>query len=245
MEHKTDEWGVDDMVAVASKETGNFWSEKVMTPGRKAWLRKYADSLKFTFHLITHPIDGYWDLTHEHRGTMAAANTILILTLVARIFKLRYTSFVVQQTQWQRVNIFLYLASVLFPLALWVVGNWALTTLFDGKGRLGQVYMYTCYALAPYPLIQIPLTLISNLVTTDEASFIGVFSVISLVWAAGLIILGEMQIHEFKIGKTILFTVFTLFAMFVMIFILLLFFSMISQGVAYFISIGKELMFRM
>ena len=30
-----------------------------------------------------------------------------------------------------------------------------------------------------------------------------------------------------------------------MVFILLLFFSMISQGIAYFISIGKEILFRM
>ena len=45
--------------------------------------------------------------------------------------------------------------------------------------------------------------------------------------------------------KTLLFTVATIFAMLVMVFILLLFFSMISQGIAYFISIGREILFRM
>ena len=33
--------------------------------------------------------------------------------------------------------------------------------------------------------------------------------------------------------------------MLVMIFLLMLFFSMISQGVAYFISLGRELLFRL
>ena len=206
---------------------------------------KYFDSLKFAFYCITHPLDGFWDLTHEKRGTYAAANTILFLTLLIRILKLRFTSVIFLKVYWEDLNIFLYLASILFPLALWVVGNWGLTTLFDGKGRLGQVYMATCYALTPYPLIQFPLMIFSNFVTVDEAEFYSVVSALSLVWAALLVIAAMGQIHEYSAGKNLLFTVATLFAMLVMIFILMIFFSMISQGVAYFISLARELMFRM
>lgn len=212
---------------------------------RKETWTKYFDSLKFSLYLITHPIDGYWDLTHEKRGTYAAANTILFLTILVRLLKLRFTSFVFLTVYWEDLNIFLYIASILFPLALWVVGNWALTTLFDGKGRLGQVYMATCYGMTPYPLIQFPLMIFSNFVTTDEAEFYTVLSALVLVWCAIWIICGMGQIHEFSAGKNILFTVATLFAMLVMVFILMLFFSMISQGVAYFISLGKELLFRL
>lgn len=205
----------------------------------------YFETLKYALYCITHPLDGFWDLTHEKRGSIAAANTILILTLLARILKLQYTSFIFNKVYWPKINIFLYLASVLFPLALWCVGNWGLTTLFDGKGRLSQVYMATCYGLTPYPLIQFPLILFSNVVTVDEAEFYSVVSVISLVWAALLILSAMSQIHEYKMSKTILFTIATGFAMLVMIFILLLFFSMISQGVAYFISVEKEILFRL
>ena len=207
--------------------------------------QRYADSLKFALYCITHPLDGFWVLTHEKRGTYAAANTILFVTLLVRILKLRYTSFVFLRVYWEGINIFLYLASVLFPLSLFVVGNWALTTLFDGKGRLGQVYMATCYALTPYPLIQFPLMIFSNFVTVEEAEFYGVLSGISLVWCALLIIAAMGQIHEYSAGKNILFMVFTLFAMLVMIFILMIFFSMISQGVAYIISLVREFLFRL
>ena len=193
---------------------------------------------------MTHPLDGFWDLTHEKRGTYAAANTILFITLLTRILKLRYTSFLFLTVYWEDINIFLYIASILFPLALWVIGNWGLTTLFDGKGRLGQVYMATCYGMAPYPIIQIPLMIVSNFVTIEEGQFYSVLSVISLVYCAFLIITAMGQIHDFGFGKNILFTIASLFAMLVMVFILMIFFSMISQGVAYFISIGRELMFR-
>lgn len=207
--------------------------------------RRYIDSLKFALYCITHPFDGFWDLTHEKRGTYAAANTILILALIVRVAKLRYTSFIFLNVYWEELNIFLYLASIVFPLTLWVVGNWGLTTLFDGKGRLGQVYMATCYALTPYPLMQFPMMIFSNFVTVDEAEFYAVLGIISLVWAALLMIAAMSQIHEYSMSKTLLFTVMSLFAMLVIIFILMLFFSMITQGIAYFISLAREMMFRL
>ena len=206
---------------------------------------KYIDSLKFARYCTTHPLDGFWDLTHEKRGTYAAANTILVLSLLIRIMKLRYTSFLFMDVYWEDLNIFLYLASILFPLSLWVVGNWGLTTLFDGKGKLGQVYMATCYAFTPYVLVQFPLMVFSNFVTVQEGQFYVVVSTLSLIYSALLVIAAMGQIHEYSAGKNLLFTVATLFAMLVMIFILMIFFSMISQGVAYFISLAKEFMFRM
>ncbi len=208
-------------------------------------LQRYIDSLKFSLYCITHPFDGFWDLTHEKRGTYAGANTILILTLIVRVMKLRYTSFIFLNVYWEELNIFLYLASIVFPLALFVVGNWGLTTLFDGKGKLGQVYIASCYAMTPYPLIQFPLMIFSNFVTVDEAEFYGVLSIISLVWAALLMIAAMSQIHEYSMRKNLLFMVASLFAMLVIIFILLLFFSMITQGIAYFISLGREILFRL
>ena len=211
---------------------------------KQTW-QHYWKTLKFSLYCITHPLDGFWDLTHEKRGSIAAANTILILTLVARVMKLQFTSFIFNKVYWPEINIFLYLASILFPLALWCVGNWGLTTLFDGKGRLSQIYMATCYGMTPYPLIQFPLIIFSNVVTVDEEEFYLVLSGLSLVWAAILILAAMSQIHEYKMSKTIVFTIATGFAMLVMIFILLLFFSMISSGIAYFISIGREILFRL
>ncbi|MBQ7926808.1 MAG: YIP1 family protein [Lachnospiraceae bacterium] len=211
---------------------------------KKETYENYWKSLKFSLYCMTHPMDGYWDLTHEKRGSIAAANTILFLTVLARLLKLQYTSFIFCRVYWEDVNIFLEIATVLFPLALWCVGNWALTTLFEGKGRMSQIYMATCYALVPYPLIQFPLIIFSNVVTVDEAEFYSIVSAASLVIAVLLILAAMMQIHEYKMGKTIFFALATLFAMLVEVFILLLFFSMIGQGISYFISMGREIIFR-
>ncbi|KAB1439604.1 YIP1 family protein [Candidatus Galacturonibacter soehngenii] len=205
----------------------------------------YFATLRYAMYVITHPLDGFWDLTHENRGSLAAANTIIILTLLVRIMKLQFTSFLFLQVYWEGINIFLYIASILFPLVLFCVGNWGLTTLFDGKGKLSQIYMGTAYALTPYPLIQFFMILFSNVVTDEEGAFYYFAAALSVGWVAMLIICAMMEIHEYTLSKTILFIIATFFAMMVMVFLLMLFFSMTSQGIAYFISIVKEIMFRM
>ena len=59
---------------------------------RAAWSR-YWSSLKYGLYVISHPFDGFWDLVHEKRGTLAAAHTFLILFLLTRVLKLMLTSF--------------------------------------------------------------------------------------------------------------------------------------------------------
>ena len=206
---------------------------------------RFRDTLKYSLYVIFHPADGFWDLIHAKRGSYAAANFIVILTLLTSVWRLRFTSFVVMNVHWEEVNIFEEFASILIPLLIFCVCNWALTTLFDGKGHLGDIYMGSAYALTPYPLIQIPIIILSNIVTKDEAAFYDVFNTISIIWCAVLIFMAMMMIHQYGFGKTLLFTVFTIFGMLIFIFIMLLFFSMISQGINYFVSLGREVIFRL
>ena len=211
----------------------------------KSTYERFRDTLKYSLYVIFHPADGFWDLIHAKRGSYAAANFIVILTLLTSVWRLRFTSFVVMNVHWEEVNVFEQFASILIPLLIFCVCNWALTTLFDGKGHLGDIYMGSAYALTPYPLIQIPIIIFSNFVTKDEAAFYDVFNTISIIWCAILIFMAMMMIHQYGFGKTLLFTIFTVFGMLVFIFIMLLFFSMISQGIAYFVSLGREVIFRL
>ena len=170
----------------------------------------------------------------------------MVVVLIINILKLRFTSFVVrpQAVDWNYVNMLMEVATVLLPFFVYCIGNWCLTTLFDGKGRIADIYMGTCYALGPYVLIQIPIMIFSNFVTVEESAFYGYFDTFSLIWCAFLIIASVMQIHDFGFGKAILSLIFSIVAMLVIIFLLVLFFSLISDCVAYFVSIYKEAVFR-
>ena len=206
---------------------------------------RFLNTLKYSLYVIFYLVDGYWDLIHAKRGSYAAANFIVLLTLLTHLWKLQFTNFIILNVRWYKVNILMEIATILLPLAIFCICNWGVTTLFDGKGHLGDIYMGTAYAMTPYPLIQIPLIILSNVVTREEASFYFVFNNISFIWIGILLFMAMMMIHAYSFGKTLLFTIFTAFGMLVFIFIMLLFFSMISQGVAYFVSLGREVIFRL
>ncbi len=205
----------------------------------------YGKTLRYSLHCCVRPFDGFWDLTHEKRGSMAAANTLIILVLLTNLIKLGATSFIFDPVNWDEVNLLLEICQFLVPFIIYCVANWCLTTLFDGKGRLGDIWMGTAYAMTPYILIQLPLIVLSNFVTEEEGAFYTYFGYFSLIWCGLLVMASVMMIHDFLLGKAFLSIVFTAVGMLIIVFLLVLFFSLISDGVSYFYSIYKETVFRM
>ena len=219
------------------------WLKKVFL-NKEKWIH-FRDTLRYSLHCLGSPFDAFWDLNHEKRGSLSAATFIIILTLVTNIWKLRYTSFVFNPIQWEKENLLMDILTVLLPLVIYCVSNWSLTTLFDGKGTLSDIYMATGYALTQYVIIQLPLIVISNFVTEEEGSFYTYFGYFSLIWCGFLIIASVMMIHDFSFGKAIFMIIGTLVGMLVIVFIMILFFSLISDGISYFVSIYKEAVFRL
>ena len=212
---------------------------------KSAWWKRFLASVRYSGYVMFHPFDGFWDLTHEHRGTVAAANFFVIMLLLTRLFTLQHTNMMFLRVYWPKVNIFQQCISLLMPLGIYCVCNWGLTTLFDGKGTLKDVYIATAYALVPYiigALIIIPL---SNVITLEEGSFYSVISTFTTIWSALLLVCGMIQIHDYSLGKTLLFLVMTVLAMAVVIFLLLLFLTLVGDGIGYFISLYKEINFRL
>ncbi len=210
----------------------------------KLWLTHFKDTLKYSLHCIVSPFDGFWDLTHEKRGSMGAANFLLIMTVLTSVWKLRYTSFVFMRIQWEYFNVILSICTFILPFFIWVLSNWCLTTLFDGKGTLKDLYMGSAYALTPYILIQLPMIVFSNFITYEEGAFYSYFLSFSVIWCGFLFLASVMQIHDFTFGKALISIMSIIVGMLVIIFLLLLFFSLLSDAIAYFMSLYKEISFR-
>ena len=229
----------------ASKPEKATRTTPVRSEKHKAAWKRYVDSLKYSLYVITHPFDGFWDLIHEKRGSLAAAHTFLILFLLTRVLKLMLTSFQFISAPIQYINVFEEMGSLLLPFLILCIANWAMTTLFDGKGRFRDIYMAMCYALVPYVLIQLPMILVSNVLTFEEASFYSVLLAISVIWCVFLVFIGLMEVHDYGPGKTFIFLIVTILGAAVIIFLMLVFFSLLSDAYAYFYSMYREVAFRL
>lgn len=217
----------------------------IKTAFQKDKLNSLGKSLKYSLYVIFHPFDGFWDLTHEKRGSNGAASIILFLVLLTQIWTWTYSSFMKYYPKWEYFNLLMQVVPVFVLFFIWCVSNWSLTTLMDGKGKLSQIYMGTAYALTPYVIINLPLIPLSHLFTIEELAYYDIFQQISIIWCVILILAAMMMIHDYSLSKAVGSSLLAIVGMMIIIFLILMFFSLLTQSFGYFISLYKEIAFRL
>ena len=210
-------------------------------------MHKLSIALKglcYSFHVIVHPFDGFWDLKKEKRGNMWSASVILLLLIVVFVIKAQVSGFIVNYSDLSRASIVQQVAVVLLPFFLWCVSNWCITTLMDGEGSFRDIAITTAYALMPLVLINIPMIILSNFITKEEIAFYALLNSISIGWAALLLFVGIMTVHQFSVSKTLATIAIAVVGMVVILFLGLLFVSILQQVLAFLTVLYKEIAMR-
>lgn len=204
--------------------------------GRKT----YWQELLYAFHLVFHPFDGYWDLKHEQRGSVRAGSTILGLTVLAFFYQAIGQGYIFSPRE-NYSSVFIQLISVIIPFALWVVANWCLTTLFDGEGSFKDVYIATCYSLAPLPLFIVASTILTNVLTVTEGTIPTLLISLGYIWVGILLFFGTLVTHDYSLGKNVITVLGTIVAMAIIMFIAILFSSLVVKMITFLISLFTEI----
>ena len=206
--------------------------------------RTYLQELVFGFHLILHPFDGFWDLKHEKRGSVRAGTTFLLVA-IATIYYQSIGAGYVTNPQGNYISVWGAILNVCIPLALWIVANWCITTLFDGEGSLKDVYIASTYSLIPLILTTIPATIASNFVLVSETKMITLVTTIGFVWLGLLLFFGMMVTHDYTIGKNVITTIATLVGMICIMFLVILFSTLLGKLVGFVSNIVTEIQYRL
>ena len=204
--------------------------------GDRHWFR----GLKYSFHIMTHPFDGFWDMTRERKGSMVAAVILYSLFTVSMVVRSACRGFLLSPLG-GTFNLLATIALSTIPIILYCVCNWSITTLFDGDGKFSQIYMGCAYCLTPYLLVSIPITIIGNFVTLEEAAILNVISAFAIIWCLFLLFCAMITIHSYSSGKAIGTMVATIVAMLLVIMLAVLLFNLVQQMVMFIVSIYDEL----
>ncbi len=225
-----------------------FFNKYANKLNKKTQLKKgrktFWEELVYANHLIFHPFDGFWDLKHEQRGSLRAALVWLAIAIVTFYYQDVGTGYIFKPVPGFS-SIFVQLAAVALPVGLWTLANWCLTTLFDGEGSLKDIFIATCYALVPLPILIIPSVLFSNVALANEATVINLLVSIAFVWCGLLLFFGMMVTHDYTFSKNILTSLGTIVGMAIIMFIGVLFSTLLAKIVSFISSIVTEISFRM
>lgn len=199
-------------------------------------IKDLFEKLKFSTYVIFHPFKGFWELKKEKKGNYASAGILIALLVFVFIARRQLTGFIFNTNDINNLNIIFEITGVLLPFFLWCIANWCITTLMDGEGNFKEILLTSAYAITPLIIINIPLIIMSNLITINEGSLYYFFDTVAVLWTVALLVFGLMSIHEFTLGKTILTALIAIVGMAVIIFIGLLFFALVQQ-IANFVGI--------
>jgi hypothetical protein len=199
---------------------------------------------KWPFYIMRHPFEGYEDLRWKKAYNMKVAMVIVLLFFIVTVLDNLLTGFPFNTSDVKIFNVVpLFIQSIVLFFT-WVVGNWALCTLFDGEGTMKNICVNSAYALVPYIIGKAVNIVLSNCLTTTEGAFITFISYLTILWSVVLLISGMRTVHQYSIPKTLLFMIITLFAMVIIIILLVLMVSLFQQVYVFVYSIYTELLYR-
>ena len=211
----------------------------------KSKLLRLLHSLKYSFYVIFHPFDGFYELKHRKRGSLPAASVILICVTITYTLMRQYTGFLFNHNDPSQLNIIVELASVLLPFGLWVGVNWAFTTLMTGKGTLKDIIIASAYALVPIVLVNLPLIVVSNYLILEEGTFYNLFLSLAVMWSGVLMFIGAVMItHDYGFGKSILTTILILVGMVFTIFLGLVLMNLLELVARFANEVFTEITYR-
>ncbi len=199
---------------------------------------------KYALYTVSHPADGFYEIRHRERGSVLVA--IILTMLFSFSFSINRISacFIVNDVDPRSVDSFDELCSVLILFILLAVGNWSITCLMDGKGRLKDILIAIGYSTVPATVCILIGTFISQFITLDEAAFYYMVIGVGIAYTLFMMLIGIMTVHNFTLGKTLITLLLTLVAVLLIIFVLLLLVNLINQVYSFLHSIYQELIFR-
>lgn len=219
----------------------NKVNKKATHSGKK---KTFGQELAYGFHVMFHPFDGFWDLKHEKRGSVRAALVYLVITILTFYYQVIGQGYLANPEGYYS-SLMSQALSVIVPLALFVVANWCLTTLFEGEGSLKDIFIASCYSLLPLPLLLIPATVYSNFATIEEMDIVSMLYTLALVWIGLLLFFGTQVTHDYGMGKNVITVAGTLVGMVFVMFIAILFTTLMGKMVSLVTDIFTEIQYRM
>lgn len=207
-------------------------------------VEKFKEHILYSRFYIFHPFKAAWELKTENTGSLTAAISFVFAFIFLNILRRQLTGYILNYNVLNELNILVMVSSVLVPLGLWCVTNWAVTTLMEGEGKIKDIAIITGYSMVPLVLINVPLLFLSNIITLEEAAFYHVLDSASIVWFILLLFIGIMTIHQFTIGKTIGTIVIAIVGMGIIVGLSLLFFALLQQMVNFVLLLYNEIALR-
>jgi len=203
------------------------------------------EKLFYLKYALFHPFDGFYEIKYRNQGSALFATIILILYGIMQCISYQYTGFVMNFNAIFEMNSVSIFISAISVLILFTVSNWTVTTLFNGKGNMRDIYIVVCYSLLPMLIMNAFTVFVSNFVIKEEVIILKSVQGIGVVWFVFVLLAGLCIIHEYSFATNIKTLLVTAIAAAIIVFLGILFFSLLERMYYFISSVVQEMIRRL
>ena len=202
------------------------------------------DCIKLPTYILCHPLKGFEEFKRYKKGKMSVALVFVVLTILVNILSFQYNGFLINKNNLKDLNSIEQIAYVAGAIIVVTVANWSVTTLFDGKGNMKEIFMMVCYCLYPFIWANGVGIILSNILTEDEMAVHTLVIGLGVVLLCYMFFFGIISIHEYGLVQCLLTILFTIVAALVVLFACLLFFDLFQRMYGFAYTLYREITLR-
>lgn len=225
----------------------------ILVSGREKYLRKrkITDSEKETVgkikivRLFFNPIETSEEMKHYGYFPILKASLILIFWFLLVVAQYSLTGFRFNTNRIEEMNLTLLFLRTIPVFLVWVISNWGVCTLMDGKGKMKEIFVISSYSLIPYLGSVLIFIVSSHFITISEVFMIQMFMYAGIIWSIAILLGALSGIHEYNFTNTLVSVVLTIAGVFIVAFLLLLVTSLFRQAYSFVYSVLHEIFYRL
>lgn len=191
-----------------------------------------------------HPFRSFDELKYKKQGSLLAGGVLAALLYLAFALKGTASGFLFTDTAAKDYNVLYTLAQTVGLLLLWTLSNWLVCSLFSGKGRLGEVFTATAYALLPLIAFTFLRVALSHVLPLSGLAFLDGLQTVVWIFTFFLLCVAMMTVHEYDFFKFLLTGIAVVFLMVMIVFVLFMFATLLRQVVDFVSGVYEEIVYR-
>lgn len=198
----------------------------------------------FPFYTARHPVDGFAQFRDRGMMSYPVAAVLLAAWFLLSVLDYFYTGFPFNTNRPENYRLIYTVLQTVGIFLLFVIANYAICTLLEGKGRFKEIFCAVAYCLLPMLVCKAIAIVMSQFMAENEGTFIQIVVWVGILWTGVLLFMAMSTIHQYSFGKTVASILLTVFGMCVILFLIILFYSLISQLVTFLQSLVTEVSLR-
>ncbi|MCR5491253.1 MAG: hypothetical protein K6F32_03895 [Bacilli bacterium] len=194
------------------------------------------------FSFIKSPRDVIYEIKYKGRASIYGAIFLYVLFAAIQILKVYLTGYLFNDVGRSDGLRTILLSTI--PLLFLVFCNYAVSSVRDGEGKLRDIFIGFIYALSPYLILALPMFLLSNVLTYNEAAIFHLVEWAVYIWCGVNLVLTVMELHDYSLGQALINILLTVVCFVLLIAFALILYALGYQLFSYFGSVIQEVFTR-